>query len=67
MRAYCPNQNCSDGSNFIASATVRQEWEVTAAGQFVRALDDCNSIIINGPDMSEIWSCANCGTTAEFR
>lgn len=57
----CPN-NCS--ANFITSAHVMQDWKVDPEGNFVECIDGAVETT-HGPDDGNIWTCAECGETAD--
>lgn len=62
--AICPNVllNECDGTQFLASATVRAEWIVDKHGNFEEDNEVCQ--IIDGPNHDEIWTCRTCDAEA---
>lgn len=56
------NYICSKcrGRKFVATATVTQDWQVDAHGNFISQISACNEVVAS-PDTDNIWSCPFCG------
>lgn len=48
------------GRKFITPATVTQDWQVDAHGNFISQMSACNDVVAS-PDTDNIWSCSLCG------
>ena len=60
MIAVCPN-NC-ERKEFFTSAHIAQEWLVNEHGDWIE--DGAEGEINHPPEADNIWSCAECGSTA---
>ena len=62
MKAICPNN--SNHQEFLAGATVRQEWKIDSSGNFLEETNTCSDII-DKPDLGIGWTCFTCGADAK--
>lgn len=58
----CPN-GCA--ATFTTCAHVMQDWCVDAEGNFIECVDDAVETT-HGPDNGNIWTCDECGETADY-
>jgi len=63
MKATCPTS--PNHMKFITSATILQDWFVDEGGNFIEEADDCTGVL-HFPDRDNVWTCNDCGETAEL-
>lgn len=51
---------------FEVTAHVTQDWKIDSCGNFLECLNDCVEVT-HSPDDDDMWTCANCGFSAEGR
>ena len=64
IQATCPKN--PHHQNFLTTAHVMQEWCVGEDGQFLTVRKQCLQVT-HGPDVDNIWVCADCGCVAEVK
>jgi hypothetical protein len=61
MKAECPNNKLH--SNFLASATVQEDWIVDGNGNVLAKLGQ-SAVIVEPSQLPDSWKCADCGNAA---
>ena len=60
MKATCPVDPTHN--RFITTATVQEDWLVTATGDYIETKASVQTL--RGPDPDNTWECAVCGAAA---
>jgi hypothetical protein len=57
MKATCPTSK--EHKEFLAVATVTEEWKVNSEGVFIEVTESLDTV-----DIGTLWTCAICGEHA---